>query len=107
MNPPYQNIDIIPKRFLKYPIPHLTLYGKGMALYLNRQPQFFSNFWKTYHESIVVGGAVLTGKEPENILILGGGDGLLVSQIIEFYKNVNTITLVEIDPAMIKLANKL
>lgn len=101
---PYQNIDIIPKNFLKYSIPYLDLYGKGMALYLNRQPQFFSNFWKTYHESIVVGGPSLTGKEPENILILGGGDGLLASQIIEFYKNVNTITLVEIDPAMIKLA---
>ena len=100
----YQNIDIIPKEFLKYSIPYLDLYGKGMAFYLNRQPQFFSNFWKTYHESIVTGGPVLTGKEPENILILGGGDGLLVSQIIEFYKNFKTITLVEIDPAMIKLA---
>ena len=101
----YQNIDIIPKNFLKHSsIPHLALYRKGMALYLNRQPQFFSKFWKTYHESIAVGGSVLTDKDPENILILGGGDGLLISQIIKFHKNVKTIILIEIDPTMIKLA---
>lgn len=103
----YQNIDIIPRDFLKGQyLPQLTLYGKGMAFYLNRQPQFFSNFWKTYHESMVVGGAHLADREPENILILGGGDGLLVSQIIRFFKKVKTITLVEIDPVIIEMANK-
>ena len=102
----YQNIDIIPSNFLKKQnIPQMTLYGKGMAVYLNRQPQFFSNFWKTYHESMVAGGAHLASKEPENILILGGGDGLLASQMIRFYKKVKKITLVEIDPTMIKTAN--
>lgn len=102
----YQNIDIIPSNFLKGQlIPQMALYGKGMAFYLNRQPQFFSNFWKTYHESMVVGGAHLANKEPEDILILGGGDGLLVSQIIRLYKKVKRVTLVEIDPTIIKTAN--
>ncbi len=103
---PYQNIDIIPNHFghNQY-LPHTYLYGKGMAFYLNRQPQFFSKFWKIYHESMVAGGAILADKEPENILILGGGDGLLASQIIKFYKKVKKITLIEIDPTMIKIAN--
>lgn len=102
----YQNIDIIPSDFLKgQRLPHLTLYGKGMAFYLNRQPQFFSKFWRTYHESMTVGGVHLSGKEPEQVLILGGGDGLLVSQIIRFFKKIKTITLVEIDPIMIETAN--
>lgn len=102
----YQNIDIIPSNFLKgLGIPQMTLYGKGMGFYLNRQPQFYSNFWKTYHESMVAGGAHLASKEPENILILGGGDGLLVSQMIRFYKKVKRITLVEIDPIIVKTAN--
>ena len=103
---PYQNIDIIPSRFgQEQQVPYTHLEEKGMALYLNRQPQFFSKFWKTYHESMVAGGAILAEKEPENILILGGGDGLLTSQIIKFYKKVKKITIIEIDHAMIKIAN--
>ena len=102
----YQNIDIIPSDFLKgYNMPQLDLYGKGMGFYLNREPQFYSNLWKIYHESMVAGGAHLANKEPEDILILGGGDGLLISQMIRLYKKVKRITVVEIDPAIIKTAN--
>ena len=42
-------------------------------------------------------------KQPKNVLIMGGGDGLLAREILK-YPSVEHITLVDIDPAMTQLA---
>ena len=38
----------------------------------------------------------------KNVLVLGGGDGLAVREILK-YQNIERITLVDLDPAMTKL----
>lgn len=75
----------------------------NFTLYLNRKPQFSSDSWKTYHQSLIYGAFNLAQANPSSVLILGGGDGILASQLLK-KTQVKHITLVELDPTMIKLA---
>jgi len=43
--------------------------------------------------------------EPKKILVLGGGEGLVVRELLK-YKELENITLVDIDPAITRLANE-
>ena len=69
-------------------------------LFLNGDLQFSSVDEYRYHESLV--HPVLAGSRA-NVLVLGGGDGLAVREILK-YPDVATVTLVELDPAMTNLA---
>ncbi|MFT6936231.1 MAG: spermidine synthase [Saprospiraceae bacterium] len=44
-------------------------------------------------------------KMPLDILVLGGGDGMAVREI-QKYDNINSVTLVDLDPAVVKLATE-
>ncbi len=100
----YQNGDIMLSNFLRnFAQSSFPFHNHGVTLFLNRFWQFDQVFWLSYHEAEAVGGALLAGKEPKNILILGGGEGLLISQILKFYKGIKKITQVEIDPIMMKV----
>ena len=106
----YQNIDIVPPHFLATSGEFKRRFGlnfvdRGMYLYLNKQYQFSETFWIIYHEAMTVGGLHLSGKAPQNVLVLGGGDGLLVGRILKFYTQISQIVHVELDPKMIELAN--
>lgn len=76
---------------------------KLLYLYLNRQPQFNSETIKDYHQSMMWAGVSFLDQQPNQILILGGGDGLLVSELVKHYKDTK-ITVIELDPVMIDLA---
>ena len=71
-------------------------------LFLNGHQQLSSFDEKLYHDPLVhpVLSALIM---PKNILVLGGGDGCAVREILK-YKSVETITLVDLDPAVTKLA---
>lgn len=69
-------------------------------LYLNGDLQFASADEYRYHESLV--HPLLDGPR-ENVLVLGGGDGLAVREILE-YPDVEHVTLVDLDPRMLELA---
>ncbi|WP_285665774.1 polyamine aminopropyltransferase [Actinorhabdospora filicis] len=69
-------------------------------LFLNGDLQFSSVDEYRYHETLV--HPVLAGARA-NVLVLGGGDGLAVREILK-YPDVQTVTLVELDPAMTDLA---
>ncbi|MEM7015915.1 MAG: polyamine aminopropyltransferase [Pseudomonadota bacterium] len=79
----------------------LTRDGKRMRLFLNGNLQFDSQDEYRYHETLVhpVMGLV---KHPEHVLILGGGDGMAVREILKHDK-VGTITLVDLDSAVTTL----
>ncbi len=70
--------------------------------YINGNTQFSSYDEHIYHE-LLVHPAMIIAPSRKNVLVLGGGDGLAVREILK-YEDVETITLVDLDPGMTKLA---
>ena len=80
-------------------------HNKDLRLYLDYHIQFASQDEHRYHEALVHPVLCQPGKR-ENILILGGGDGLAAREVLK-YADVKRIDLVDIDPAITKLCNSL
>ncbi len=57
-----------------------------------------------YHE-MFVHQPLLTHPDPKNVLIIGGGDGGLLREVIK-YPSVETVTMVEIDSMVIELCKQ-
>ncbi|MFB9078343.1 polyamine aminopropyltransferase [Flavobacterium procerum] len=79
----------------------LTHNKSDYRLYLNNNLQFSSADEYRYHEALVH-PVMSIAKNARNILVLGGGDGLAVREILK-YKEVQKITLVDLDEGMTKL----
>ena len=79
-----------------------------ISLYINGQRQFESGEWDAvYHETFVHPAMALKQSAKDlNILILGGGDGLALREILK-YENVSKATLVDIDSALVLAAKNL
>jgi spermidine synthase len=75
----------------------------GFQLFLNGNLQFSSADEYRYHEALVHPVMAAADAPPKNILILGGGDGLALREILA-YKTVEHVTLVDLDPAMTQLS---
>jgi spermidine synthase len=75
----------------------------GYSLFLNGNLQFNSFDEYRYHEALVHPAFASFNGEAKRILVLGGGDGLAVREILK-YKSVENITLVDLDPEMTKVA---
>ena len=74
-------------------------------LYIDGHIQFSSRDEYRYHESLVHPLMSIQGKR-DNVLILGGGDGLAIREILK-YDDVKLIHLVDIDPEMTKISSTL
>ncbi len=72
-----------------------------VQFYINGAIQFDSIDEHRYHESLVH-PAMMMAKAHENILIIGGGDGMALREVLK-YDNVENITLVDLDPAITTL----
>ncbi|MFL0362698.1 polyamine aminopropyltransferase [Pseudobacillus sp. 179-B 2D1 NHS] len=81
----------------------LTREEGDTRLYLDGQLQFSSADEHRYHETLVHPAMSAAGGH-QRILILGGGDGLAVREVLK-YKDTRSITLVDLDPKMVELAN--
>jgi spermidine synthase len=79
----------------------LTRRKDDVRLYLNGNLQFSSRDEYRYHEALVH-PAMARLKDPQRVLILGGGDGFAAREVLR-YPSVNAITLVDLDPEMTKL----
>ncbi|MBK7648026.1 MAG: polyamine aminopropyltransferase [Betaproteobacteria bacterium] len=76
----------------------VTRWRDDLRLFINNNLQFSSHDEYRYHEALVHPGlASLPGAK--RVLVLGGGDGLAVREILK-YPNVESVTLVDLDPAM-------
>jgi len=97
---------IIHKTTTKYQHIVLTENKKlgDIRLYINGNTQFSSLDEKRYHD-LLVHPVMSIANKPEHALILGGGDGLALRELLK-YKNLKSITLVDLDPDMIKLASE-
>ena len=80
----------------------VTQWKNDYWLFLNGSTQFSTYDEERYHEPLVH-PAVSLLKERKDILILGGGDGLAVRELLK-YPDVERITVVDLDPAMTQLA---
>jgi len=76
--------------------------SKEVSCYINGHLQFNSNDEYIYHENLVHPAMSISSRK-ENILVLGGGDGMAVREILK-YPEVKSITLVDLDPIMTELA---
>jgi len=93
--------DVIFSRNTRYQRIVLTRWKDDLRLFLNSHLQFSSRDEYRYHEALVHPGlASLPGAR--RVLVLGGGDGLAVREILK-YPNVQSVTLVDLDPEMTRL----
>jgi spermidine synthase len=72
-----------------------------LRLFIDGHIQFSQSDEHRYHEALVHPVMNYPGK-PERVLVLGGGDGLAIREIVK-YKTAKHIDLVDIDPAMTDL----
>ena len=82
----------------------VTQSPNGFQLWLNGHLQFNSIDEYRYHEALVH-PAFAVKPVAKRVLILGGGDGLALREVLR-YPNVESITLVDLDPAMTSLHEK-
>ncbi len=83
----------------------VTQNRAGFQLFLNGNLQFSSADEYRYHESLVHPAMVAADAPPKRVLVLGGGDGLALREVLA-HPSVEHVTLVDLDPAMTGLAKK-
>jgi len=90
---PYQNI-VFTKRIISPKLP--VIY----SLYLNGRLQFASNDEHIYH-SMLVYPAMLASARHNRVLIIGGGDGLALRNVLRW--NPKQVTLIDLDEELVNL----
>jgi len=93
--------EIIFARDTHYQHIVLTRFKDDIRLFLNSHLQFSSRDEYRYHEALIHPGLSAI-PAPRRVLVLGGGDGLAVREILK-YPQVESITLVDLDPEMTRL----
>jgi spermidine synthase len=78
----------------------------GYSLFLNGNLQFNSFDEYRYHEALVHPAFAAFEGKPKRVLVLGGGDGLALREILK-YPSVETVQLVDLDPMMTGLSRAL
>ncbi len=80
----------------------MTQWREHHWLFINGQAQFSSFDEEKYHEPLVH-PAMRMAADHANVLILGGGDGLALREVLR-HPGVDRVTMVDLDPAMTDLA---
>ncbi len=76
----------------------------GYSLFLNGNLQFNSFDEYRYHEALVHPAFAAFNGDAKRVLVLGGGDGLAVREILK-YRSVEFVQLVDLDPEMTRVAD--
>ena len=79
----------------------ITRWKDDLRLYINGNLQFSSRDEHRYHEALVH-PAMQSVPWARSVLILGGGDGLALREVLR-YDNVKKVTLVDLDPQITRL----
>jgi spermidine synthase len=93
--------EIIFSRDTRYQHIVLTRFKDDIRLFLSSHLQFSSRDEYRYHEALIHPGLSAI-PAPRHVLVLGGGDGLAVREILK-YPQIESVTLVDLDPEMTKL----
>jgi spermidine synthase len=98
--------DIVYAKTTHYQRIVVTRGRAGFQLFLNGNLQFSSTDEYRYHEALVHPAMVeARGGEPRRVLVLGGGDGLALREILK-YRSVEAVTLVDLDADMTLLSRR-
>jgi spermidine synthase len=79
----------------------LSKRGRDLRLHLNGNLQFSSHDEYRYHEAFIH-PALSAKPNARRALVLGGGDGMAVREILK-YPQIESVVLVDLDPAMTRL----
>ena len=93
--------EVIFQRETAYQRIVITSWKDDLRLFLNSHLQFSSRDEYRYHEALVHPGLAAL-PWARRALVLGGGDGLAVRELLK-YPNLESITLIDLDPEMTKL----
>lgn len=93
--------DIIYARTTPYQRVVLVREGDSLQMFLNGNLQFNSRDEYRYHEALIHPG-LQSLRGPANVLVLGGGDGLAVREVLK-YGSVKSVTLVDLDADITRL----
>lgn len=77
-----------------------SLDGRDVRMFLNGDLQFSTLDEYRYHEALI--HPAMDGPR-EDVLVLGGGDGLALREILR-YDDVASVTVVDLDPAVVELS---
>lgn len=100
--------DIVYSKTTSYQRIVVTRNRAGFQLFLNGNLQFSSADEYRYHEALVHPALALAsegGRTVRRVLVLGGGDGLALREILK-YPTVEEVTLVDLDPDMTRLSER-
>ncbi|HAA48915.1 MAG TPA: polyamine aminopropyltransferase [Planctomycetaceae bacterium] len=95
---------VVYARTTRYQRVVVTQGRSGFQLFLNGNLQFNSIDEYRYHEALAH-PAMLCCPVPKRVLVLGGGDGLAVREVLG-YASVESVTLVDLDPGMTGLSEE-
>ena len=96
--------EVIVAKTTPYQRVVVTRNRAGFQLFLNGHLQFSSVDEYRYHEALVHPAfAAAPAGRPLRVAVLGGGDGLAVREILR-HPEVESVTLVDLDPAVTSLA---
>ncbi len=96
------NDEIVHAQSTPYQRIVVTRGHRGFSLFLNGNLQFSSIDEYRYHEALVH-PAFRAARSHSKVLILGGGDGLAAREVFR-YPDVTSVTLIDLDGAVTKLA---
>ncbi|HEX8190291.1 MAG TPA: polyamine aminopropyltransferase [Pyrinomonadaceae bacterium] len=100
--------DIVYTKTTHYQRIVVTRNRAGFQLFLNGNLQFSSADEYRYHEALVHPAMALAsegGRAVRRVLILGGGDGLGLREVLK-YPSVEEVVLVDLDPDMTELSRR-
>ncbi|MBI4753871.1 MAG: polyamine aminopropyltransferase [Betaproteobacteria bacterium] len=96
--------EIVHARTTPYQRIVVTRWQDDLRLHLNGHLQFSSRDEHRYHEALVH-PALQSLPGARSVLVLGGGDGLALREILK-HANIERVTLVDLDPAMTGLFSR-
>lgn len=94
----YQYLDIF-----SYPTLENGVYKDSTILTLDTNFQFNTSTEFYYHQAFAHVSIAMNEKVPKKVLLLGGGDGLLLRELLK-YDEIESIDFIELDEKMLDLA---
>ena len=94
----YQYLDIF-----NYPTLEKGVYKDSTILTLDTNFQFNTSTEFFYHQAFAHVSIAMNEKIPRKVLLLGGGDGLLLRELLK-YDEIESIDFIELDEKMLDLA---